>query len=93
MLDDTCYFLSFDTFEEAYITMLILNTDLVQDFLKDIAFLDSKRPYTKKILKRIDIQKCLSILSFDELLETEEYLNLPNNINISDFEYYKDKYS
>ncbi|WP_298534000.1 hypothetical protein [uncultured Methanobrevibacter sp.] len=93
MLDDTCYFLSFDTFEEAYITMLILNTDLVQDFLKDIAFLDSKRPYTKKILKRIDIQKCLSILSFDELLETEEYLNLPNNINISDFEYYKDKYN
>lgn len=93
MLDDTCYFLSFDSFEEAYITMLILNSNLVQDFLKDIAFLDSKRPYTKKILKRIDIQKCLSILSFDDLLETEEYLCLPNNIKIADFEYYKNKYN
>lgn len=80
MLDDTCYFLSFDDYDNAYITMLILNSKLVKKFLKNIAFLDSKRPYSKKVLKRIDIDKCLDLLSFDDLKECERDLELEDYI-------------
>lgn len=89
MLDDTCYFVSFDNYVDAYITMLILNSNLVQQFLKDIAFLDSKRPYTKKILKRIDFKKCINELSYEDLIETENTLNLKPTIEITDYESYK----
>lgn len=52
MLDDSCYYLPFDDYDEAYITLLILNSKLVKKFLKNIAFLDSKRPFTKKNTKK-----------------------------------------
>lgn len=80
MLDDTCYFLSFDDYDTAYITMLILNSPLVKKFLKSIAFLDSKRPYSKKVLKRIDLGKCLTLLSIDDLKDVETQLNLDSHI-------------
>lgn len=80
MLDDTCYYLSFDDYDEAYVTMLILNSDVVQRFLKNIVFLDSKRPYTKKVLKRIDIGKTLKIINFDDLVECEESLELESYV-------------
>lgn len=80
MLDDASYFLSFDDYDTAYITMLILNSQLVIKFLKNIAFIDSKRPYSKKVLKRIDIEKCLKILSLDDLKDTEKELNLKKYI-------------
>lgn len=89
MLDDTCYFLSFNNYRNAYITMLILNSELVQQFLKDIAFLDSKRPYTKKILKRIDIKKCINELSYEDLIKTEHLLNLEPSVKINDYDSYK----
>ena len=34
MLDDTCYFLGFDDFKQALIVMLILNSNIVQEFIK-----------------------------------------------------------
>ena len=71
MLDDTCYFLSFDNFDEAYMIMLLLNSKPVQNFLTSIAFLNSKRPYTKKILQRIDIKKAFENTTFDELRKIE----------------------
>ena len=74
MLDESSYFLSFDNYDQAYITMLILNSKLVKKFLKNIAFLDLKRPYSKKVLKRIDIEKCLEYLSFNDLKELEKEL-------------------
>lgn len=86
MLDDTCYFLSFDKYDYAYITMLILNSELVKNFLKNIAFLDSKRPYAKKILKRIDIKKCFNILSFNKLKEIEKELKLNEYITYEKFQ-------
>lgn len=80
MLDDTCYFLSFDNYDTAYITMLILNSNLVRDFLRSIVFLDSKRPYTKKVLKRIELEKCIKHLSLDDLKRVEEELDIPSYI-------------
>lgn len=76
MLDDTCYFLSFDNYNHAYVSMLILNSDKVQKFLISIAFLDSKRPFTKKILERIDFNKIFLFVTFSDLLEIEYTLDL-----------------
>ena len=89
MLDDTCYYLSFDDYDSAYITMLILNSELVQNFLKNVAFLDSKRPYSKKVLRRIDLKKCLKILTFEDLKECEEKLELETYITKEKFITYK----
>lgn len=91
MLDDTCYYLSFDDYDDAYTTMLILNSDTVQGFLKNIVFLDSKRPYTKKVLKRIDISKALKLLTLENLIECEENLELEPYINKKIFEKYCEK--
>ena len=93
MLDDTCYFLSFDDYDTAYITMLILNSELVKKFLKNIAFLDSKRPFSKKVLKRIDIRKCLELLSLSDLKETERQLELDAYINKDKLMKYEELFS
>lgn len=90
MLDDTCYFLSFDDYDTAYVTMLILNSQLVKTFLKNIAFLDTKRPYTKKVLKRVDLGKCLKSLTFDDLKEIEKYLKLERYLTIEKINEYKE---
>ncbi len=93
MLDDTCYFLSFDDYDSAYITMLILNTPLVNSFLKSIVFLDSKRPYSKKVLKRIDLGKCLKQLSYDDIKDCERELKLPDYITREKFSKFKNTYN
>ncbi|MCL2148238.1 MAG: hypothetical protein FWH47_02750 [Methanomassiliicoccaceae archaeon] len=80
MVDDTCYFLSFPTYGDAYVAMLMLNSDEVQSFLKGISFPDSKRPYTKKVLERIDFGKMSGVLTYGRLCETEERLSLPPSI-------------
>lgn len=89
MLDDTCYYVSFDYYDNAYITMLILNSPLVQNFLKNIAFLDSKRPYSKKVLKRIDLVKCVKSLTPDDLKSVEKDLGLPEYVNLHRYLKYK----
>lgn len=48
-----------------------------------IAFLDAKRPYTKKILERIDFEKIVACLSIDELEQTEHDLHLADYITKS----------
>ena len=76
MTDDTSYFICFDNYDMAYVAMLLLNSEKVRKFLKSIAFLDAKRPYTKKVLERIDFDKIVASLTIDELVETEQKLNL-----------------
>ncbi len=76
MTDDTSYFICFDSYDMAYVAMLLLNSAKVQMFLKSIAFLDAKRPYTKKVLERIDFEKIVKRLSLDELSQTEQELQL-----------------
>ncbi len=80
MTDDTSYFLSFNNYEDAYTMMLLLNSQPVQEYLTSIAFLDSKRPYTVKLLSRIDLMKCISKVSVNELIHTEHILELPSFI-------------
>ena len=76
MTDDTCYFLSFSSYETAYVTMLLLNSNQVQAFLPTMTFLDAKRPYSKKVLSRIALAKVAAQVSFTELQQTELLLGL-----------------
>lgn len=80
MLDDTSYFLSFDNYSEAYTCMLLLNSERVQNFLLSISFQDAKRPYTKKVLQRLDLNKCVQNIEFDELVDVESTFGLPETI-------------
>lgn len=69
----------FYDYDIAY-SMMLLNSKTVQEFLLSIAFLDNKRPYTVKLLSRLDIQKCLEAVPFEGLKQTEAGLKLPPKI-------------
>lgn len=81
MTDDTSYFLSFDNYDDAYTMMLLLNSQPVQEYLTSIAFLDSKRPYTVKLLSRLDLNKCIKCVSFVDLKRTESLYELQKHIS------------
>ena len=85
MTDDTGYFICFESYTSAYVAMILLNSKRVQRFLLSIAFLDAKRPFTKKMLERIDFSKIIAAISFAELVETEKGLGLNNYVTESMF--------
>lgn len=89
MTDDTSYFIGFDSYDMAYVAMLLLNSERVQKFLTRIAFLDAKRPFTKKVLERIDFDKIVSALAFDELVKTEKQLGLSCYVTVPMYEIFK----
>jgi hypothetical protein len=89
MTDDTAYFICFDSYDMAYVAMLLLNSEKTQSFLTSIAFLDAKRPYTKKVLERIDFDKIIASISIDELIETEERLNLSSHVSLPIYDSFK----
>lgn len=90
MLDDTTYFLSFDDYELAYVCMLVLNNSTVQEFLYSISFKDAKRPYTKKVLQRLDLNKALKVITLQKLEELEKELGLAPFIKHDMFERFKE---
>ena len=90
MTDDTAYFLPFDDYDTAYCMMLLLNSKTVQEFLMSIAFLDNKRPYTVKLLSRLDLQKCVKSVTFDEIKRTESDFALDEYICIDQYERFKE---
>lgn len=89
MTDDTSYFICFDSYDMAYVAMLLLNSKKVQKFLTSIAFPDAKRPYTKKVLERIDFFKIVNSLIFDDLPRTEQALNLPHYVTVPMYDAFK----
>ena len=56
VFDDTVYFLSFDSQEEARHILGILNSDPVQAFLESLIFWDEKRPIKASILNSLDLR-------------------------------------
>lgn len=70
MTDDTVYFVGFDSFVESNIFASVLNSEKAQQLLSSITFSDAKRPYTKDVLKRIDVVSILKSMSIDEINET-----------------------
>lgn len=81
MLDDTVYFISFYDYDLAYACMLLLNTAKVQDFLYSISFQDAKRPYTKKVLQRLNLKKCMENVSLEDMESIEDGLKLKRYIS------------
>lgn len=73
MLDDTCYFIGFDNYISALISMQLLNHDITQKFLKSIVFFDSKRAIVKEILMRISIKAIIRYFNSEipEILEAD----------------------
>lgn len=79
MIDDTAYLTSFDNRIEAEITLKILNSSIVQDFMGALLFEDSKRPINKELLMRIDLLKVLDLLDNEYLGITEAERKLYKN--------------
>jgi hypothetical protein len=64
VLDDTCYFLSFETKEEAEHIADLLNSQTTKEFLESFIFWDAKRPITVDILQRLNLTALESELFF-----------------------------
>jgi len=56
LLDDTCYFLSFDNKAEAQVVAKILNSAPCREFLSALVFEDTKRPVTVELLQRLNLR-------------------------------------
>jgi hypothetical protein len=95
MLDDTCYFLSFDTYPDALFTASLLNSPVVKRFLQSIVFTDAKRPYTKEVLMRIDLIQVASRLSLQGLCTLWSDVGYRPRVPVtgSDFEAYRQRLS
>lgn len=67
VLDDTCYMLPFEDPTEAAVVTTILNSESCMALIDSLVFRDSKRPITKKLLARLDLNRLpvesLSIVS------------------------------
>jgi len=55
VLDDTCYFLSFQTADEADKICKLLNSRAGQEFFEAFIFWDAKRPITTEILQKLNL--------------------------------------
>ena len=60
MLDDTCYFIACNSAEQTAFLTALLNDPLCLELIQSIAFLDAKRPITKKLLQRINLRALYS---------------------------------
>lgn len=67
MLDDTCYFIGFEDFDCARIAHFLLNHEHTQIYLKSIIFSDAKRPITKDVLMRLDLNKIYNLFSKNQI--------------------------
>lgn len=93
MMDDTCYFLSFNNVKDAVISLALLNSQECIAFLKSIAFLDSKRPYTKDILQRIDLLKLYKVVDFKHIINFVETLPSDYYLTETDFHNYSNLFA
>lgn len=84
MVDDTCYLLPCHSQKEAHFLLSILSSPLAADFLNALVFVDSKRPMTIDVLRRLsfvelarelgrlaDLQKLVSLESCDEKTDAQ----------------------
>jgi len=86
MLDDTCYFVGFDTLVVAEITRFLLNKQETQRFIQSVAFKDAKRMITKDLLMRIDLSQIAKNIDFCELevsiknISEQDWIKYKNSI-------------
>ncbi len=70
VLDDTCYFISCDSQEEAEYLATLLNSEIAQEFFSAYIFWDKKRPITAGILRRLDLMALAKELGSENPLES-----------------------
>jgi hypothetical protein len=56
MLDDTCYFVPTEDSMSAALLAALLNSDPALDFFEAVTFYDAKRPVTKGLLQRVNLE-------------------------------------
>ncbi|NLE36838.1 MAG: SAM-dependent DNA methyltransferase [Pirellulaceae bacterium] len=66
VLDDTCYFLAFQSEEEASLVKKLLDSPVCGEILGAFVFWDSKRPITKEILALVNLREIASFLGQEE---------------------------
>lgn len=67
MLDDTCYFVGLEDAAQSALLWALLDHAEAQRFIASIAFWDSKRPITKKLLQRIEPANVLERVGIDAI--------------------------
>lgn len=72
VLDDTCYFLPFDRADDAAVVGALLQSSIAQDLISALVFWDSKRPITKKLLQRIDLEAVVRLRNVGEMAKLAE---------------------
>lgn len=60
IVDDTCYQLGFDNYEDAKIILDSLRSQEIKNLIDSLVFSDAKRVITKELLMRINLMKYLS---------------------------------
>ncbi len=78
VLDDTCYMLPFADSTEAALVAAVLNSDECIALIESMVFWDSKRPITKKLLARLDLNR----LPIDRGLTMERAAKMAAEANI-----------
>lgn len=73
--------LGFDNEDTANCVLKILNSEIIQRFMKLLVFYDAKRGINKDLLMRIDLEKAAKKLYTTDMLSETEY-----NIVMSCFE-------
>jgi hypothetical protein len=66
LLDDTCYFISFENKEKAEFIYKLLTSDISKIFINSIIFQDNKRIITASILNRINFKNLALYLNLEE---------------------------
>jgi hypothetical protein len=69
VLDDACYFLPFDTEEEAAVLHAALGSGLAREFYETRIFWDAKRPITKGVLEHLRLEALVAQLGVRQLCE------------------------
>lgn len=79
VLDDTCYFISFDSKVEAEKICNLLNSDIAREFFQSFIFFNAKRPVTVEILQKLNLEKLAQFTEKVQLNGFEEAYDLMVN--------------
>ncbi len=82
VFDDTCYFISVNSFEEAILFYSLLNHSISKEFYESFIHWDAKRPITKQILKSLDFKKIYKEMGHKKILELIQEQEADLNVEI-----------
>ena len=81
VLDDTCYFITPNSYEEAVLLHILLNTTIAKEFYSSYIHWDAKRPITKQILQYLDIGKLYQEIGSEFIQELHDQRISSLNLN------------